>query len=131
MSLIRRILFYLLVFVLASVFAVWMVLHSDFFWRWAGHKIVTYANEELLVGELKVGNIRGNPFHGLFFEDIVLANPEGRLLYACSLEIRLSFWSLLELKPVIGKLELLKPNFHLWQNDEGVWNYTRILVPSE
>jgi len=131
MSLIRRILFYLLVFVLASVFAIWMVLHSDFFWRWAGHKIVTYANEELLVGELKVGNIRGNPFHGLFFEDIVLANPEGRLLYACSLEIRLSFWSLLELKPVIGKLELLKPNFHVWKNDEGVWNYTRILVPSE
>ncbi len=131
MSLVRRLLFYLLVFVLASIFAVWMVLHADFFWRWAGGKIVTYANEELLVGELKVGNIRGNPFHGLFFEDIVLASPEGRLLYACSLEIRLSFWSLLELKPVIGKLELLKPNFHLWQNEEGVWNYTRILVPSE
>ncbi|MFP3869006.1 MAG: translocation/assembly module TamB domain-containing protein [Desulfobacteraceae bacterium] len=131
MSLARRILFYLVIFFLVIVIAVWMVLHSDTFWRWAGGKIVAYAEEEVFVGELKVGKIEGNPFHGLFFHDIVLTNPEGKVLQACSLEFQISFWSILEFKPVIGKLELLKPQLFLWQNEQGEWNYTKILVPSE
>lgn len=131
MSLVRRLLFYLVIFLLVSVFAVWMVLHADFFWRWAGGKIVSYANEELLVGDLKVEKIQGNPFHGLFFQDIVLTNPEGEILRARSLEFQVSFWSLLELRPVIGKLALVEPHLSVWQNDQGVWNITRILVPSE
>ena len=91
MSLVRRILFYLVIFLLVSVFAIWIVLHSDFFWRWAGSKIVTYAEENYLVGDLKVGKIEGNPFDGLFFKDIVLSNPEGKILQARSLEFQISF----------------------------------------
>jgi translocation and assembly module TamB len=130
MSLVRRILFYLIIFLLVSFFAIWAVLHSDFFWRWAGGKIVSYAQSQVR-GDLGVGKIEGNPFQGLFFKDIVLTTPEGKLLRARSLEIKLSFWSLLELRPVVGKLALVKPHFFLQQNKQGQWNFSQILVPSE
>jgi hypothetical protein len=128
MSWARRIFFYLVVFLLLGVFAVWMVLRSDFFWRWAGRHVVAYAQEQLQ-GDLRVGDIQGNPFKGLFFQDIVLTTPEEELFRARSLEIRLSFWSLVELRPVIGKLALLKPQLSLRQDDQGHWNVTRILPP--
>jgi len=131
MSLVRRIFFYLVIIFLLAVFALFVVLRSDFFWRWAGRQAVTYAEEELLLGDLRVGDIQGNPFQGLYFKDIVLTTPEGELLRARSLEIRVSFWSLLELKPVIGKLALLKPHLFLRQNESGAWNTSRIFVPSE
>lgn len=130
MSLVRRILFPLVIFLLVSVFAVWVLLHSDFFWRWAGNKIVAYVGEEVLAGDLRVGAIEGNPFQGLFFKDIVLSTPEGEVLRAPSLEIQLSFWSLLELRPVIGKLALVKPHLSLQQDQEGQWNVAQILPPS-
>ena len=128
MSLMRRIFFYLLVFLLIGFFAVGLVLRSDFFWRWAGWKAVTSAQQQIQ-GDLQVGDIQGNPVHGLFFKDIVLTTPETELFRARSLEIRLSFWSLLKLKPVIGKLILLKPHLALRQDDKGQWNISSVLPP--
>ena len=130
MSLLRRILFYLVIILLLAVFAVGVVLRSDFFWRWAGGKAVTYAQEQIR-GDLRVGAIEGNPFQGLFFRDIALTTPEEELFRARSLEIRLSFWSLLELKPVIGKVALIKPHLSLRQDEKGQWNITQILPPAK
>ncbi len=129
MRLVRRILAVLLVILLLGVFAVWGLLRSDAFWRWAGGKAVALAQEQLQ-GDLRVGEIKGNLFHGLFFTDIVLATPEEELFRARSLEVRLSFWSLVELRPVIGKLALLEPRVALRQDEKGHWNVTQILPPS-
>jgi translocation and assembly module TamB len=128
MRLVRRILVVLVVILLLGVFAVWGLLRSDAFWRWAGGKAVALAQEQLQ-GDLRVGEIKGNLFDGLFFTDIVLATPEEELFRARSLEVSLSFWSLVELKPVIGKLALLEPRVALRQDEQGQWNVTKLLPP--
>jgi translocation and assembly module TamB len=130
MSLIRRIFFYLIIILLLGIFSLWVVLHSNFFWRWAGGKVVSYAQGRVH-GNLQVGAIEGNPFQGFFFKDIVLTTPEEEVFGARSLEIKLSFWSLLELKPVISKVALIKPHLSLAQDEQGQWNISRIYVPSE
>jgi translocation and assembly module TamB len=129
MRLVRRILVVLLVILLLGVFALWGLLRSDAFWRWAGGKAVALAQEQLQ-GDLRVGEVKGNLFDGLFFTDIVLATPEEELFRARSLEVSLSFWSLVELRPVIGKLALLEPRVALRQDEQGQWNVTQILPPS-
>ncbi len=114
---------------LFGVFAILGVLRSDFFWRWAGGKAVTLAQKQFR-GDLQVKDITGNLFQGLFFHDIVLVSPEEELFRAESLEIRLSLLSLLQLRPVIGRLALIKPRLSLRQNKDGRWNIANILTPT-
>jgi uncharacterized protein involved in outer membrane biogenesis len=119
----------LVVLLLVGLFIVLGVLRSDFFWRWAGGKAVALVQEQLQ-GELQVGKISGNIFDGLFFKDISLVTPEQELFRARSLEIRLSLWSLLELKPVFGRIALNKPRLALRQDQEGRWNIADLLRPA-
>ncbi|MFP3868972.1 MAG: translocation/assembly module TamB domain-containing protein [Desulfobacteraceae bacterium] len=126
----RKLLFTLVVILLIISFAVWMILESDMFWAWAGRKIVTVAQGQIQ-GELTVQEIEGNPFSGYFFNGIVLTSPQGEVLRARSLEVRLSFVSLLRLHPVVDRLALYKPQVTLQQDQQGQWNVSQILPPSE
>ena len=125
----RKFLFTVMVILLIISSATWMILRSDMFWAWAGRKIVAAAQGQMQ-GELTVQEIKGNPFTGYFFNDIVLTSPQGEVLRARSLEIRLSFTSLLRLQPVIGRLALYKPRLTLEQDQQGQWNVNQILRPS-
>ncbi|MBW2135734.1 MAG: translocation/assembly module TamB domain-containing protein [Deltaproteobacteria bacterium] len=126
----RKFLFTVMVILLIISFAAWMILRSDMFWAWAGRKIVAAAQGQIQ-GELTVQEIEGTPFTGYFFNDIVLTSPQGEVLRARSLEIRLSFTSLLRLQPLISRLALYKPHLTLEQDQQGQWNVTKILPPSE
>jgi translocation and assembly module TamB len=119
----------LVVLLLVGLFAVLGVLRSDFFWRWAGGKAVALVQERLQP-RLQVGEITGNIFDGLFFKDISLTTDEEELFRARSLEIRLSLWSLFELKPVFGRVALNKPRLALRQDQDGRWNMADLLKPS-
>ncbi len=116
----------LVVLLLVGLFAVLGVLRSDFFWRWAGEKALA-AIQERLQPRLQVVEITGNIFDGLFFKNISLTTPEEELFRARSLEIRLSLWSLFELKPVFGRVALHKPRLILRQDQDGRWNIAALL----
>jgi translocation and assembly module TamB len=119
----------LVVLLLVGLFAVLGVLRSDFFWRWAGGKAVALIQERLQP-QLQVGEITGNIFDGLFFKDISLTTDEEDLFRARSLEIRLSLWSLFELKPVFSRVALHKPRLALRQDKDGRWNIADLLRPA-
>jgi len=87
------------------------------------------ANDQL-TGKLTVGKIEGNPSSGFFLKDIQLTSPQGEVLEAKELEIRLSFYSLIILRPSI-KLALNKPNLTLHQDQQGQWNVNQLLRPSQ
>ncbi|MGQ9688629.1 MAG: translocation/assembly module TamB domain-containing protein [Desulfobaccales bacterium] len=129
MRLLKVTLIAVLLLLLMGIAASWALLSSDFFWRRAGAKAVALAQEHLK-GQLQVGEIAGNLFDGLFFKDITLKTPEEEIFQAQSLEIRLSLWSLVELKPVIGRLALVKPRLSLRQAQEGGWNIAALLGPA-
>ncbi len=126
----RTIVFGLAVMLLVLCFSAWLILRSDAFWRWAGHRLVALVNDQVQ-GELTVREIEGNPFTGYLFKDITLTSPHGQVLRAKTFEIRLSFLSLLTLKPVIGKLAFLQPHLTLQQDEAGTWNVTQLLPPRE
>ena len=100
------------------------------FWRWAGHKLITSTNESLQ-GELTVGKIEGNPFSGYVFKDINVTMPEGEILHAKALMLRLSLWSVIRLKPVIDKIALYTPVLSLARDTDGQWNINRLYRPQE
>jgi len=77
-------------------------------------------------GTLTVGKIKGNPFSGYFFQDLQLTSPEGKLFQAQELEIRLSFPSLVALRPSL-RLALVKPHLYLQQDPQGRWNVGQLL----
>ncbi len=126
----RSILIALLVIILIGTFAVWRLLQTDLFWRWAGHLLVSEAQKHIN-GSLVVKEIQGNPINGLFFQGVTLSSPDGEILSLKSLEIRLSLWSVVKLQPVIGKLAVIEPRLNLAQDESGQWNVSRLLPPSE
>lgn len=121
----RSILIALLVVLLVGSFAAWRLAQADTFWRWAGGKMVAAAQEQLN-GVLSVEKIRGNPLTGLFFEGVNVASPEGEILRLQSLEVQISLWSVVQLKPVVKKLALTKPRLNLTRDESGVWNISRL-----
>jgi autotransporter translocation and assembly factor TamB len=128
MRFLRRFLLALPIFFLLLLVAVWMVLHADFFWRWAGGKLVTLAEGECHC-TVQVGSIAGNAFNGLFFNNIAMATPEGEVIRAKSLEIRISFWSLFRLSPLITLMAINEPHLDIRQEQDGEWNIIKILPP--
>jgi translocation and assembly module TamB len=128
MRLIRRILLSLPVILLLLVIGIYGLLHSDFFWRWAGGKLVTLAEGECHCA-ISVDGIDGNPFDGLFFKNVVFATPEGEVIHAKSLEIKMSFWSLFRLSPLISKVAVMEPHLNIRQEKDGEWNIVKILPP--
>ncbi len=126
MRLVRFFLMAMVMMLLVMSFAVWGLVRADFFWRWAGGRAVALVQTHLK-GRLTVGEIRGNLFDGLVFQDISLSTPEEELFRTQSLEIRLSWWSLVELKPVFGRLALVKPFLKLRQDQAGRWNVADLL----
>ena len=106
----------------------WLVLHSEIFWRWAGHKIIHSLNDRLQ-GELTVDNIEGTPFSGYVFKGIQLNTPEGEIFHAKAFMLRLSLWSVLQLQPVIDKMALYNPVLTLERNKQGQWNITGLYKP--
>jgi autotransporter translocation and assembly factor TamB len=128
MRVLRRILLSLPVILLVLVVAIWVLLHSDLFWRWAGGKLVTLAAGECHCA-VQVGGIEGNAFDGLFFKNVVMATPEGDVIRAKSLEIKLSFWSLFRLSPLVSKVAVNEPHVNIHQEKDGEWNIIKILPP--
>jgi autotransporter translocation and assembly factor TamB len=128
MRLLRRILLSLPIILLLLVVAVWVALHSDFFWHWAGGKLVTLAEGECRCA-VKVGSIEGNAFDGLFFKNIAMVTTEGEVIRAKSLEVKISFWSLFRLSPLISMLAINEPYLDIHQEKDGEWNIIKILPP--
>jgi translocation and assembly module TamB len=128
MRVLRRILLSLPVILLVLVVAIWVVLHSDLFWRWAGGKLVSLAEGECHCA-VQVGSIEGNAFDGLFFKNIAMATSEGEVIRAKSLEIKISFWSLLRLSPFITMVAVDEPHLNIHQEKDGEWNIIKIIPP--
>lgn len=117
-------------FLVFSVFlwgAVFLLLQSDGFWQWAGPRLVQMVNGQIR-GTLKVGKITGNPFSGYYFRNLELTSPEGKIFQAQELELRLSFPSLVALRPSL-RLALVKPSLALKQDQQGRWNLEKLLPP--
>ena len=95
--------------------AVFLLLQSNAFWQWAGPRLVQMVNGQIR-GTLTVQKIKGNPFSGYYFQDLRLTSPEGKILQAQELEIRISFFSLLDLRPSL-RLALVNPRLDL-QKDQ-------------
>jgi translocation and assembly module TamB len=128
MRVLRRILLSLPVILLVLVVAIWVVVHSDFFWRWAGGKLVGLAEGECHCS-VQVGSIEGNAFDGLFFKNIAMATSEGEVIRAKSLEIKISFWSLFRLSPFITMVAVDEPHLNIHQEKDGEWNIIKIIPP--
>jgi translocation and assembly module TamB len=128
MRVLRRILLSLPVIILLLVVAIWVVLHSDFFWRWAGGKLVGLAESECHC-TIQLGSIEGNAFEGLFFKNIAMVTSEGEVIRAKSLEIKISFWSLFKLSPLISLVAVNEPYLDIHQEKDGEWNIIKILPP--
>jgi len=125
----RTILYSFVIFLLLVCVSLFLVLQSDRFWQWAGPRLVKMANEQIR-GTLTVGKITGNPFSGYSFRDIELTSPQGKVFEAKELELRVSFFSLLALRPSL-RLALTKPKLTLEQDQKGQWNVTQLLPPRE
>jgi hypothetical protein len=105
--------------------AVFLLLQSDSFWRWAGPRLVQMVNGHIR-GALTVKDIRGNPFSGYVFRDLELSSREGKIFQAREVEIRISVSSLLALRPSIS-LALTQPSLNLQQDTRGQWNIEKLL----
>jgi translocation and assembly module TamB len=125
----RTIFYAFLVFLVLIWGAVFLLLQSDSFWQWAGPRLVKMVNGQIR-GTLTVGEIRGNPFSGYFFRNLELTSHEGKIFQAQELEIRVSFASLLALRPSL-RLALVKPNLNLRQDPQGRWNVEQLLPPRQ
>lgn len=128
MRLLRRVLLTLLVLLLLGVLVAWEVVRADFFWQWAGRRLVTLAAGECHC-DVQVKEIQGNLFDGLFFNTVIFATPEGEVIRARSLEIKVSFWSLLRLSPFFSKIAVIEPHFTVRQEKDGEWNIIKIIPP--
>lgn len=128
MRLLGRILLGLLAFLLLGTVAIWGLLHTEFFWRAVGGKLVSLAREECHCA-VSVGSISGNPFDGLFFNDVVIATSEEEVIHARSLEIKLSFWSVFILEPRITRVAITEPHLNIKQDSDGEWNIIKVLPP--
>ncbi len=126
----RKVLFYILLLLLILCGSAWLVLHSEAFWRWAGHKLIAVANDRLQ-GELTVQKIDGTPFGGYTFQGLRLTTPAGEVFRAKGFLLRLSLWSILRLEPVVDKLALYEPVLTLDQDRQGQWHVSRLLPPRE
>lgn len=126
----RKFLFYLMVvFLVVSGTAV-VILNTDVFWRWAGYRLIALGNDQLQ-GELRVQDIQGTPFRGYVFHGVELNTPQGEVFRAKGLSLRLSFGSILRLAPVFETLALYEPFLTLEQDEQGRWNVSHLLQPSE
>lgn len=126
----RSVLIAFLVVLLLGSFAAWRLVQSDHFWRWAGRLMVAQVDKRIN-GTLTVKEIRGNPINGLIFEEISLSSPEGEIFRLKSLEVRASLWSLVKLRPVVGKLALTEPRLNLRQDEGGQWNISQLFPAGE
>jgi translocation and assembly module TamB len=125
-----RTIFYVFLVVLVLFWgAVFFLLQADSFWQWAGPRLVQMVNGQIR-GVVTVGKFKGNPFSGYFLQDLELTSPEGRIFQAQELEVRLSFFSLLALRPSL-RLALVKPSLYLRQDREGRWNLAQLLPPRQ
>ena len=126
----RKVIFYFLTFFIIVVAGLWLLLHSELFWNWAGQKIITSTNQSLR-GKLSVAKIEGTPFSGYVFKDIKIDTPEGEILNARGFMLRLSLWSIIELKPVIDKMALYKPVLNLEKDAARPMEYQPALPAPE
>ena len=124
----RKFLFYFLSFILVLLVGLWLVLHSEIFWRWTGPKIIHSLNDRLQ-GELTVANIEGTPFNGWVFKGVKLITPKGEIFHAKAFTLQVSLWSILQLNPVIEKVALYNPVLTLERNKQGQWNTSGLYKP--
>ncbi len=96
------------------------------FWEWVGWRLVQ-AVQDRLNAQVSVGRVSGNLLTGMVFSDISISRPQGDILKAQQLEVRLSLLSLLRLEPVIGILSWQQPVITLTQDDAGHWNVANLL----
>ena len=80
----RKFLFYFLSFILVLLVGLWLVLHSEIFWRWAGHKVIHSINDGLQ-GEHPADNIEGSLADGFIVQQVQLIdtinkNIRGKLI---------------------------------------------------
>ncbi|MFZ5451954.1 MAG: translocation/assembly module TamB domain-containing protein [Thermodesulfobacteriota bacterium] len=125
----RTIFYAFLIFSVLLWGAVFILLQSDGFWQWAGPRLVQMVNGQIQ-GALKVGTITGNPFAGYIFRNLELTSPEGKIFQAQELELRLSFPSLVALRPSL-RLALVNPSLNLKQDQQGRWNVEKLLPPRQ
>lgn len=111
--------------VLILVLAGWL-LTTDFFWQWAGPKVVDAARDRVN-GELTVQRVYGNPLTALVFEKVVVTGRQGEVMRADRLEIRLSLLSFLKLEPEISRIKIIAPQMTISQDQQGRWNVTGLL----
>ena len=125
----RTLIYSFLVFLVLFWAGVFILLQSDAFWQWAGPRVVQMVNARLQ-GNLTVGKIKGNPFSGYAFQDLELTSKGSKIFQARELQLRISFFSLLDLRPSIS-LTLDQPSLNLKKDQQGHWNVTQILRPSK
>ena len=124
----KRILLGFLALVLVVIAALWVVLHTEAFWRWVGKDILKIAEQECRCS-LTVENISGNLFDGLFFKNITIATAEEEVIRAKYLEVRLSLWALLRLEILVDKVVIQEPKVDIRQETDGEWNIIKIIPP--
>ena len=124
----KRILLGFLALVLVVIVALFVVLHTEAFWRLVGKDVLKFAQQECRCS-LTVGEIRGNPFDGLIFKNIAIATAEEEVIRAKSLEMRLSLWSLLRLEILVDKVVVQEPKVNIRQESDGEWNIVKIIPP--
>ena len=127
----KRILLGFLALVLVVIAALWMVLHTETFWRWVGKDILKIAEQECRCS-FTVENISGNLFDGLFFKDITIATAEEEVIRAKYLEVRLSLWALLRLEILVDKVVIQEPKVDIRQETRrGMEHYQDYPAPAQ
>lgn len=106
----------------------WLLLGSEAFWTWGGHRLVAFAQDRLYP-TLTVQEVQGHPLTGLTFRGVSLTAAEGEILRAERLELRFSLWSFVRLRPIIGRVAVFQPHLNVWWQPDGQLNLERVLRP--
>ncbi len=118
----------LLALTLLTALGAWLLLHSEGFWTWGGHRLVAFAQDRLYPN-LTVQAVQGDPWRGFTFQGVSLTAPEGEILRLERLELKFSLWSFVRLRPVIGRVAVYQPHFNVWWDQDGQMNLSRIFRP--
>ncbi len=97
-------------------------------WNWGGPALLDLMQARIN-GKITAGEISGNPFTGISYQDLVIEDPDGQVfLKVTGLDLRLSLQSLFAGHLILANLALSSPRLHAVQAS-GHWNFERILKP--
>lgn len=91
-------------------------------------KVISLINEEIN-GKLNIENIDGTILTSLFLRNTSIVMNNDTLLFAKKIEIKTSPLQLILKKIYVRKILLEDVNINFLQNEDGAWNYAKLIKP--